>query len=262
MQAAEAERRRQIPCSRAAKKRNVIISVQVRRRPADRRKAQVAWLANFQMAASMTSTPVPDSNRRDPSPAFDMIVFGGTGDLAMRKLMPALMHRDIDGRLHCATRIIGIGRSAIGNEAFAKRVEESCRNAVGAAFTEQSWANFARRLHYLALNASNRNDYGVLRDFLDGSASKPSEASITSKDQRSDALPVRVFYLATDPDLFGPTSQHLGESHLVTPNTRVVLEKPIGHDLASSRAINDAVGAVFREDQIFRIDHYLGKEAV
>lgn len=211
----------------------------------------------------MTSTPLPpDSNGQHPTPAFDMIVFGGTGDLAMRKLMPALMHRDIDGRLHSASRVIGIGRSSIGNEAFAKRVEESCRNAIGAAFTEQSWATFARRLHYLALNASNRNDYGVLHEFLDDSASEPSGASVGSRDQISGASAVRVFYLATDPDLFGPTSQHLGQADLVTPDTRVVLEKPIGHDLASSRAVNDAVGAVFREDQIFRIDHYLGKEAV
>jgi glucose-6-phosphate 1-dehydrogenase len=73
---------------------------------------------------------------------------------------------------------------------------------------------------------------------------------------------VRVFYLATAPVLFGPTCQRLGEADLVTLDTRVVLEKPIGHDLASSKAINDAVGAVFGEDQIFRIDHYLGKEAV
>ena len=73
---------------------------------------------------------------------------------------------------------------------------------------------------------------------------------------------MRVFYLATDPDLFGPISENLGQADLVTPESRVVLEKPIGHDLASSRAVNDAVGAVFGENQIFRIDHYLGKEAV
>src|SRR5215510_6047341 len=90
----------------------------------------------------------------------------------------------------------------------------------------------------------------------------PSAASVTSTDQTLNASTVRVFYLATDPGLFGPISENLGQADLVTRESRVVLEKPIGHDLASSRAVNDAVGAVFGENQIFRIDHYLGKEAV
>ena len=121
----------------------------------------------------MTLTSLADSKRQNPIPAFDMIVFGGTGDLAMRKLMPSLMHQDIDGRLHPASRIVGIGRSPIGNEGFAKRVEESCRNAIGPAFTEQSWAIFVRRLHYIGMNGSKRNDYGVLRDFLYGRQRSP-----------------------------------------------------------------------------------------
>jgi glucose-6-phosphate 1-dehydrogenase len=185
-----------------------------------------------------------------------MIVFGGTGDLAMRKLMPALMHRDIDGQIHPESRIIGIGRSSIRDEAYAKRVEESCRSAVGTAFSDQAWSVFARRLSYVALNASDGNGYGGLLDHLDDRSAASPETSAPA------VARVRVFYLATDPDLFGPTCRHLGAAGLVTPDTRVVLEKPIGHDLASSRAINDEVGEVFREDQIFRIDHYLGKEAV
>ena len=163
----------------------------------------------------MTLTSLSDSKRQHPTPAFDMIVFGGTGDLAMRKLMPSLMHRDIDGRLHPASRIVGIGRSPIGNEDFAKRVEESCRNVIGAAFTEQSWAIFVRRLHYIALNGSKRNDYGVLRDFLDDSASVPSGASVTSTAQTLNASKVRVFCLATDPGLFGPISENLGQADLL-----------------------------------------------
>jgi len=133
-----------------------------------------------------------------------MIVFGGTGDLAMRKLMPSLMHRDIDGRLHPASRIVGIGRSPIGNEVFAKRVEESCRNAIGPAFTEQSWAIFGRRLHYIALNGSKRNDYGVLRDFLDDSASAPSGASVISTDQTLELRRCGYFTLPRIPICLGP----------------------------------------------------------
>ena len=132
--------------------------------------APSSWQGVAEQVWLMTLTSLSDSKRQHPTPAFDMIVFGGTGDLAMRKLMPSLMHRDIDGWLHPASRIVGIGRSPIGNEGFAKRVEESCRNVIGPAFTEQSWAIFVRRLHYIALNGSKRNDYGVLRDFLDDSA--------------------------------------------------------------------------------------------
>jgi glucose-6-phosphate 1-dehydrogenase len=130
----------------------------------------------------------PDANRLRPVAPFDMVVFGGTGDLAMRKLMPALLRRDIDGQIAPESRIIGIGRSAIEDSAYARRVEESCRREVGEAFTEKSWSSFART--------------------------------------RAGADFSRV------------ACQRLGEADLVTPDTRVVLEKPIGHDLASSKAIN------------------------
>jgi glucose-6-phosphate 1-dehydrogenase len=201
--------------------------------------------------------PHPGANRQMPVAPFDMVVFGGTGDLAMRKLMPALLRRDTDGQVAAESRIIGIGRSPIENSAYAKRVEKSCRNELAEAFTEKYWAAFADRLRYVALDATNRDGYRQLHDLLDADDGGHHPRSAASNSAR-----VRVFYLATAPVLFGPTCQQLGEADLVTPETRVVLEKPIGHDLASSQAINEAVGAVFREDQIFRIDHYLGKEAV
>jgi glucose-6-phosphate 1-dehydrogenase len=204
----------------------------------------------------------PDANRLRPVAPFDMVVFGGTGDLAMRKLMPALLRRDIDGQIAPGSRIIGIGRSPVEDSAYARRVEESCRREVGEAFTEKSWSSFAHRLHYVALDASNQDGYGRLNDLLSANDAEPHRKSAASTRETSAPARVRVFYLATAPVLFGPTCQRLGEADLVTPDTRVVLEKPIGHDLASSQAINDAVGTVFREDQIFRIDHYLGKEAV
>src|SRR5882724_4634343 len=206
--------------------------------------------------------PHPDGNRLLPVAPFDMVVFGGTGDLAMRKLMPALLRRDIDGQIDTGSRIIGIGRSPIEDSVYAKRVEESCRSALGAEFTERLWSVFAHRLRYVALDASNPDGYRRLHDLLDADDAEHYLTSAASKPETPAPARVRVFYLATDPILFGPTCRRLGEAELVTPQTRVVLEKPIGHDLASSKAINDAVGAVFREDQIFRIDHYLGKEAV
>jgi glucose-6-phosphate 1-dehydrogenase len=197
-----------------------------------------------------------------PVAPFDMVVFGGTGDLAMRKLMPALLRRDMDGQIDDASRIIGIGRSALDNSVYAKRVEEGCRRALDAEFTENAWSVFAHRLRYQALDASNQDGYGQLRDLLDASGGGQPSGSAAAKPRTAAAPRVRVFYLATAPSLFGLTCRRLGEAGLVTPETRVVLEKPIGHDLASSRAINEAVGAVFEESQIFRIDHYLGKEAV
>src|SRR5258708_1966058 len=206
--------------------------------------------------------PHPDGNRLVQVAPFDMVVCGGTGDLAMRKLMPALLRRDIDGQMDTGSRIIGIGRSPFEDSVYAKRVEESCRSALGAEFTEQLWSVFAQRLRYVALDASNPDGYRRLHDLLDADDAEHHQKSAASKPETPAPARVRVFYLATDPILFGPTCRRLGEAELVTPQTRVVLEKPIGHDLASSKAINDAVGAVFREDQIFRIDHYLGKEAV
>jgi glucose-6-phosphate 1-dehydrogenase len=199
----------------------------------------------------------PGANRPTPAAPFDMVVFGGTGDLSMRKLMPALLRRDMDGQIDAGSRIIGIGRSPIENSAYAKRVEESCRNSLEEEFAEKFWAAFADRLRYVALDASKPDGYRQLHDLLDAKDAGAHPGSGGSRPSR-----VRVFYLATAPALFGPTCRRLGEADLVTPETRVVLEKPIGHDLASSKAINEAVGAVFREDQIFRIDHYLGKEAV
>jgi glucose-6-phosphate 1-dehydrogenase len=204
----------------------------------------------------------PNANRLLPVAPFDMVVFGGTGDLAMRKLMPALLRRDIDGQIAPESRIIGIGRSPVEDSAYAKRVEESCRREAGEAFTEKSWSAFAHRLHYVALDASNQDGYGRLHDLLIAEDVERHRKGAASIRETSAPARVRVFYLATAPALFGPTCQQLGEADLVTPDTRIVLEKPIGHDLTSSKAINDAVGAVFREDQIFRIDHYLGKEAV
>lgn len=192
-----------------------------------------------------------DANRLLPVAPFDMVVFGGTGDLAMRKLMPALLRRDIDGQIAPESRIIGIGRSPLEDSAYTRRVEESCRREAGEAFTEKSWSAFAHRLHYVALDASHQDGYGRLHDLLSAGDVEPHRKGAASNRETPAPVRVRVFYLATAPVLFGPTCQQLGEADLVTPDTRVVLEKPIGHDLASSKAINDAVGAVSEKIRSF-----------
>jgi glucose-6-phosphate 1-dehydrogenase len=181
-----------------------------------------------------------------PVDQFDLVVFGGTGDLARRKLMPALYYRDADDQLPPDSRIIGLSRGELSCETYAALIEEAVRDHVRPEYVDdERVGRFLGRLDHVTLDAGGARGWDDL------------VARLAGQDER-----VRVFYLATAPDLFGPVCRQLGAMRLVTPAARVVLEKPIGRDLASARAINDEVGAVFREEQIFRIDHYLGKETV
>jgi glucose-6-phosphate 1-dehydrogenase len=180
-----------------------------------------------------------------PVDPFDLVVFGATSDLARRKLLPGLYYRDRDRQLQPDTRIIGVARRALGRQGYAQQVEENLRRYVAAGDIEDDClARFLARLDYVAADALQPEGW----------------AELAARFDHGDRI--RVFYLATSPELFGQTCRGLGAAGLVTPNTRVVLEKPIGHDLASARAINDEVGSVFEENQVFRIDHYLGKETV
>jgi glucose-6-phosphate 1-dehydrogenase len=186
------------------------------------------------------------SARFIPVDPFDLVVFGGTGDLAMRKILPGLYQRDLDGQLPPESRIVGAARSELDREGFAAQVEAALRRFTGPeALRGEELARFLGRLDYLTLDAKSEANWPELASRL---ADAPER--------------VRVFYLATAPDLFGPVCRKLGAFGAVTPNARVVLEKPVGRDLESARAINAEVGEVFEERRIFRIDHYLGKETV
>ena len=181
-----------------------------------------------------------------PVEAFDYVVFGATGDLSLRKLMPALYHRERDNQFTEPSRIVGVSRSDLSDEDFRQQVLKGLKEHLGKGeFDEACWARFSERLSYQALDATSDKGWDGLTGKLEGGADR-----------------VRVFYLATAPNLFGPVCLKIRDAGLVTPLTRVVLEKPIGHDLESSRRVNAEVGAVFEEHQIFRIDHYLGKETV
>jgi glucose-6-phosphate 1-dehydrogenase len=178
--------------------------------------------------------------------AFDFILFGGSGDLAMRKLLPALYYRHRESSEGASWRVIGTGRQAQSREQYLAQALEHCRLHVPAKhFSEAEWAGFAQRLDYLQLDANRDEDFQALGGKLKEVAPR-----------------VRVFYLATAPGLFATICAGLGRAGLVTPDSRVVLEKPLGRDLASARLINQDVGKIFAEHQIFRIDHYLGKESV
>jgi glucose-6-phosphate 1-dehydrogenase len=181
-----------------------------------------------------------------PVPVFGLVVFGGTGDLARRKLMPALYYRDRDEQIPPESRIIGVSRGELGRDAYAALIEAALREHLPEdALDPDCLTRFLGRLDHITLDATGTRGWPELAARL-GDASEH----------------VRVFYLATAPDLFGRICRNIGEAGLNSGAARVVLEKPIGHDLASARAINDQVGAVFPEEAIFRIDHYLGKETV
>jgi glucose-6-phosphate 1-dehydrogenase len=182
---------------------------------------------------------------RAPAPAFDLILFGGTGDLAMRKLLPALYRRFADGHVAAEARIIGVARSTLSADEYAARAEKALRQHLGEDFQDAVWAGFRPLLGYVRVDATHPGDYGNLATVLKG------REAIT-----------RLFFLSTAPDLFAAICKELAAAEIVSPNSRIMLEKPLGEDAASAAQINDTVGAMVQERQIYRIDHYLGKETV
>jgi glucose-6-phosphate 1-dehydrogenase len=179
----------------------------------------------------------------------DFTVFGGTGDLALRKLLPALYHRDREGQLPTGHRIISVSRSDLDDDGYRGLVADALEAHVAPADLDPAAVHrLLGRLHHVRLDIAAPDDWHVLHGVL--------------KDRPGHEETVRVFYLAVAPTLFGSICGRLEEIGVVDERARVVMEKPVGRDLASAREVNDAVGRVFDESQIFRIDHYLGKESV
>ncbi|MDE2514410.1 MAG: glucose-6-phosphate dehydrogenase [Rhodospirillales bacterium] len=180
-----------------------------------------------------------------PVAVFDFVVFGATGDLTLRKLLPSLYLRFRDGQMPEDSAVIGAARTEMDDAAFRARAEEGLRRFLPKETVEdETISRFCARLRYVQIDVTRDGPHWkALGKLLD-----PER--------------IRVFYLATAPDLYGPICAHLASAKLVDAKARVVLEKPIGHDLPSARAINDEVGRVFSEAATYRIDHYLGKETV
>jgi glucose-6-phosphate 1-dehydrogenase len=177
---------------------------------------------------------------------FDLVVFGGAGDLAYRKLLPALYERHRDGQLPTAARIVGVSRRAMSDADYRAATRAALVEHVAEADRDPALVEtFLHRLHFVPVDAQADAGWADL-------------AKLLKKDEDR----IRAFYLAVAPELFGVICGKLGTHGLATPKTRVIIEKPIGHDLQSAREVNDAVGTVFDEGQIYRIDHYLGKETV
>ena len=186
------------------------------------------------------------SSRIIPVQPFDYVVFGATGDLTKRKLIPALYHRFKDGQFDENSRIIGASRSKLSDADF----QQVARDAI-TAFVEKEYQD-----------AKVIDRFVKIFSYVPVDASKPEESGDLGSKLRDDPEVVRAFYLAVAPDLFEPIAEYLHSKKLYRRDARVVIEKPLGHDLASSVEINDGVAKIFKEDQVYRIDHYLGKETV
>ncbi|MES2974991.1 MAG: glucose-6-phosphate dehydrogenase [Pseudomonadota bacterium] len=178
--------------------------------------------------------------------SFDLVLFGGTGDLAWRKLMPALFQAFRHGTLPAGGRIIGVARDDLSDTQYRELIQSRFDNVeLAKRPSPEEFARFAALLHFIRLDLSKPDDYARL------------SASLAQRN--ADTV---VMYVATAPTLFTTVCEQLAAAGLNKPNTRIVLEKPLGHDLASNRAINETVLRGFAEKQVFRIDHYLGKPSV
>ena len=180
-----------------------------------------------------------------PVEPFDYVVFGGTGDLAERKLLPALYHRLVDGQIIDSTCIYGVSRAEMSDDAYRAIARDALKQYIKQPLDEAKVDHFLAMLHYVSIDAKSDRGWDELKARLDVDPRKK-----------------RAYYLAVGPSLFGDIAAGLRAHGLITPETRIVVEKPIGRDMESAHALNDTLGEVFDESQIFRIDHYLGKETV
>ena len=176
--------------------------------------------------------------------ACDFAIFGVLGDLSRRKLIPSLYQLDREGLLHPDTRILGIARHDLSQVDFIQKMREALEAFVQGGLDAEVVARLLARLIYVLINIDQAEDYKKLRELSD-------------QNRR-----VLINYFSVAPNLFEDICQGLDHAGIITPQTRVVLEKPIGRDLASSQEINDVVARFFAENQVYRIDHYLGKETV
>jgi glucose-6-phosphate 1-dehydrogenase len=178
--------------------------------------------------------------------SFDLVLFGGTGDLTWRKLMPALFQAFRHGKLPEGGRILAVARDERSDDDYRAYIKERFVDVESAKRPrDEEFAPFAQLLQYRRMDLSQPAHYAGLKQWIDS-----RNADVT------------VLFLATSPHLFPVICEQLGAAGLNGPKVRVVLEKPLGHDLASAQEINRVVSAVFSEQQAFRIDHYLGKPSV
>ncbi|MDX6613281.1 MAG: glucose-6-phosphate 1-dehydrogenase [Blastocatellia bacterium] len=189
------------------------------------------------------------------APPCAVVIFGASGDLTKRKLLPALYRLAEQRLLPAEFAIVGVARAQMSHEEFRSQMRAAVSEQDdGDRFDEAVWRSFAAGIFYLS------------GEFADGDTFKRLRETLAEVETERGTGSNRVFYLATAPDFFGLIAKQLGDAGLARAAgaawTRIIVEKPFGHDLESARALNDELATVFEEDQVYRIDHYLGKETV
>jgi glucose-6-phosphate 1-dehydrogenase len=203
-----------------------------------------------------TATPAIPQTERCPDPCI-VVIFGASGDLTKRKLLPALYHLEQSGLLPQNFAVVGVARRPL-EQSFAPDMKDGIVSGGGVDTGDPKLDPFVARIQYHAMNFDDASGYDALKKLL------------ADLDNKFGTKGNRLFYLATAPEYFSDIVKYLGDHCMAKPADcgdgknwiRVIIEKPFGHDLESAKALNDEVNKVFDEDQIFRIDHYLGKETV
>ena len=202
-------------------------------------------------AEAMLETQPPRTGR--PADPCAMVIFGAAGDLTRRKLIPALYNLAKSELLSREFAVVGVARTPMSTEDFGKKVSEDIKQFATEVVDSDLWEWFLRRLYYIAGDFKDKNLYPRLKDLLD------------KVDRDHSTRGNHLYYLATAADYFGPVVEQLAEVGLMQDTQqwrRVIIEKPFGHDLESAKALNLQLLRVAHENQIYRIDHYLGKETV
>ncbi len=179
------------------------------------------------------------------------VIFGGTGDLARRKLAPALYNLAISGRLPADFTLVGIGRRETTDGAYREELKAAVKKYSPDTFTDPKWKALADHITYFRADLTDGDSYRRLKERIDHGG------------DRKKVMDNRLYYLAVSPHLFNPIVENLGRHGLAAPERgwrRIMIEKPFGFDLASAATLNRVIAGVFSEDNIYRIDHYLGKE--
>ena len=193
----------------------------------------------------MSNTKNKHKKHTEVFQSFNIIVFGGDGDLALRKIFPAIFHREQDGQLLCSYNVVAITRNIPDVVKFNKDLVHFLKLTAEEQTTEESIVEFANKVQLIRAADTTIADYQSLANYLN---------------QFPDYQ--NIYYFSTPSSAFGPIAQNLKASGLVKDSSKVVLEKPLGYSLESSKKINSDITKAFNEHQIYRIDHYLGKETV
>jgi len=183
---------------------------------------------------------------------LSMVIFGASGDLTAHKLIPALYRLFLKGRLPDGARVVGVARSSLSDDQFRARVAKPVQQVTGSDWHADKWRDFATRLFYVAADATKADRLTALLDWF--------------KQREPQGAGRRLYYLSVSPNLYPSIVTALGEAGLSREENgvwrRLIIEKPFGHDLSSARALNRVIHRYFDEEQVYRIDHYLGKETV